>query len=122
MYIPHRLFIRKILLLLFLAGIGLVFLAACASGTRNTGESSQKIQFSACQLSVPGLKTSLKAECGKLNVFEDQVNQSGRQIELNLAVIPAVSRSPASDPIFFLAGGPGEAATQAYPLISSAFQ
>ena len=122
MSFPHRLFTRKRLFLLFLAGIGFVFLAACVPGTRHTSEASQKIQFSPCQLSAPGLETSLKAECGKLNVFEDQVNQSGRQIELNLAVIPAVSRSPASDPIFFLAGGPGEAATQSYPLISSAFQ
>ena len=122
MPILNLLFTWKRLFLLLLAGIGFVFLTACTPETRNMSESSQEIQFSPCQLSVPGLKTSLKAECGKLNVFEDQVNQSGRQIELNLAVIPAVSRSPAPDPIFFLAGGPGEAATQSYPLISSAFQ
>ncbi len=122
MPILNILFTWKRLFLLLLVGIGFAFLAACTPKTRNMSESSQKIQFSPCQLSVPGLETSLKAECGKLNVFEDQVNQTGRQIELNLAVIPAVSRSPSPDPIFFLAGGPGEAATQSYPLISSAFQ
>jgi pimeloyl-ACP methyl ester carboxylesterase len=116
------LIIRKRIFLLALVAIGLVLMAACAQGTSGIRESSQKIQFSPCQLSIPGLESSLKAECGKLKVFEDQVNQSGRQIELNLAVIPAISRSPAPDPIFFLAGGPGEAAMQSYPLISSAFQ
>ena len=45
----------------------------------------------------------------------------GRQIELNIAIIPAISRSPAPDPMFFLAGGPGEAATQSYIAIASAF-
>jgi pimeloyl-ACP methyl ester carboxylesterase len=122
MSLLRLIFPRKRIFLLFLAGIGLLLIAACASGTRNISESSQEIQFSPCQLSAPGLETSLKAECSKLKVFEDQVNRSGRQIELNLAVIPAVSRSAAPDPIFFLAGGPGEAATQSYPLISSAFQ
>jgi pimeloyl-ACP methyl ester carboxylesterase len=41
---------------------------------------------------------------------------------LNIAIVPAVSRNPAPDPLFFLAGGPGQAATESYPLLSSAFE
>jgi pimeloyl-ACP methyl ester carboxylesterase len=107
---------------LLVAGFCLILIVACSPTLENNSISFPKIQFSPCQLTVPGMKTSLKAECGKLKVYEDRVSQSGRQIELNLAVIPAISRNPAPDPIFFLAGGPGEAATQSYPLISSAFQ
>jgi pimeloyl-ACP methyl ester carboxylesterase len=122
MSIPRLVFARRRILLLFISGIYLVFITACSAITEGSRDTSQTIQFTPCQLSAPGLKTSLKAECGKLKVYEDQVNQTGRQIELNIAVIPAISRSPAPDPIFFLAGGPGEAATQSYPSISSAFQ
>jgi pimeloyl-ACP methyl ester carboxylesterase len=105
-----------------ITGFCIILIVACSPTLENNSISFPKIQFSPCQLTVPGMKTSLKAECGKLKVYEDRVNQSGRQIELNLAVIPAISRNPAPDPLFFLAGGPGEAATQSYPLISSAFQ
>ena len=105
-----------------ITGFCIILIVACSSTLENNSTSSPKIQFSPCQLTVPGMQTSLKAECGKLKVYEDRVSQSGRQIELNLAVIPAVRRNPAPDPVFFLAGGPGEAATQSYPLISGAFQ
>lgn len=55
-------------------------------------------------------------------VFENRLSGVGRQIELRFAVIPAVSRNPAPDPVFFIPGGPGEAATESYVSISSAFQ
>ena len=107
----------------FLFGAVTLFLASgCSTGREIQSETRQKIQFDACQLSSPNLTTSLEAECGKLTVPEDPDNPAGRQIDLNIAVISAISRNPAPDPIFFLAGGPGEAATQAYPVIYSAFQ
>lgn len=115
-YVPNKIKV------LFLAGLWLVMASACTSSIGIGTESTQKIQLSACQLSSPGLNFSIKAECGKLTVYEDRLSQKGRQIDLNIAVIPAISRNPAPDPLFFLAGGPGEAATQSYPLIYSAFQ
>jgi pimeloyl-ACP methyl ester carboxylesterase len=118
----HLILKPKYLLVLWLAGSWLSLFAACNPITDLAREPSQEIQFTPCQLSVPGLQTSLKAECGKLKVFEDQESQSGRQIELNIAVVPAISRNPAPDPLFLLAGGPGEAATQTYPLLFGAFQ
>lgn len=52
------------------------------------------------------------AVCGVLPVYENRTAQNGRVIELYVAVIKASSTDPAPDPIFFLAGGPGEAATE----------
>jgi pimeloyl-ACP methyl ester carboxylesterase len=53
------------------------------------------------------------AECGTLSVFEDRAAQSGRKIDLQLAVIKArTSGQPAPDPIFVLAGGPGTSAIE----------
>jgi pimeloyl-ACP methyl ester carboxylesterase len=74
-----------------------------------------------CQLSPPGSPLRMPARCGKLAVYEDRAEGSGRQIELNIALIPAVSRNPAPDPLFFLAGGPGQAATETFPQLSFAF-
>ncbi len=50
------------------------------------------------------------ARCGKYEVFEDREARSGRKIALNIIVLPATTDKPASDPVFFLAGGPGQGA------------
>jgi len=49
--------------------------------------------------------------CGKYEVFEDRAARNGRKISLNLKLLPALSAKPAPDPVFYLAGGPGGAAT-----------
>ena len=48
--------------------------------------------------------------CGTLDVFEDRDARSGRKIALKIIVFPALKRSAAKDPLFFLAGGPGQGA------------
>lgn len=63
----------------------------------------------------------LDARCGHLEVYENRQTNSGRKISLNIAVIPAISRNPLPDPLFFIPGGPGEAATESYILIYAAF-
>ena len=55
---------------------------------------------------------SVPARCGTLTVFEDRTAATGRTIDLEIVVLPAVSDSPEPDPLFFLAGGPGQAATE----------
>jgi hypothetical protein len=45
-------------------------------------------------------------------VPEDRAEPSGRQIDLYVAVIPANKRSPEPDPLFLLAGGPGQSAVE----------
>ncbi|HET6863301.1 MAG TPA: alpha/beta fold hydrolase, partial [Pyrinomonadaceae bacterium] len=49
--------------------------------------------------------------CGKYEVFEDRAARKGRKINLNIVLLPALSSKPATDPLFYLAGGPGGAAT-----------
>jgi pimeloyl-ACP methyl ester carboxylesterase len=50
------------------------------------------------------------ARCGKYEVFEDRAAARGRKIALNILVMPATGAKPAADPVFFLAGGPGQGA------------
>ena len=57
-------------------------------------------------------RVSVPARCGTLTVFEDRAAGAGRTIDLEVVVLPAVSDSPEPDPLFFLAGGPGQAATE----------
>src|SRR5882724_4041927 len=47
------------------------------------------------------------ARCGNFEVYENRARQSGRKIALNVAVIPAISKTRAAAPIFLIAGGPG---------------
>lgn len=52
------------------------------------------------------------ARCGTIQVFEDRDRAAGRTIDLNVVVYPARSRDAQPDPVFVLAGGPGQAAAQ----------
>lgn len=53
-----------------------------------------------------------EALCGKYEVYEDRSARAGRKIALNVVVLPALSKAHAPDPVFWLHGGPGAAATQ----------
>lgn len=63
-----------------------------------------RIDLKPCEF--PNHKSELR--CGKYAVYENRAAMSGRMISLNVMVAPANSKSPLSDPIFFLAGGPGQ--------------
>ncbi|NTU55311.1 MAG: alpha/beta fold hydrolase, partial [Anaerolineales bacterium] len=52
-----------------------------------------------------------------MSVPEDRSNPSGRQIELHIAVIPAIKRDPEPDALFLIAGGPGQSAIETFPAI-----
>lgn len=54
----------------------------------------------------------LTARCGTLSVPENRATRAGRTIELNVTVIPAQGGRRLPDPIFWLSGGPGGAATE----------
>jgi pimeloyl-ACP methyl ester carboxylesterase len=58
-----------------------------------------------------------EALCGTYEVFENRRLKSGRKIALNVMVLPAKDAAPAPDPFFALAGGPGQSATEAFPLV-----
>ena len=50
------------------------------------------------------------ALCGKHQVYENRAAKSGRVIALNIVVLPAQSSEPKAEPVFYLAGGPGQGA------------
>jgi pimeloyl-ACP methyl ester carboxylesterase len=52
------------------------------------------------------------ALCGNYEVYEDRTTKTGRKISLNIIVLPAQTANPTPDPVFWLVGGPGDAATR----------
>ncbi len=80
---------------------------------------NQSIEFSPCELRLPGTSLSAKAECGSRLVAENPDDPNGRSITINLARIAARKEDQrAPDPIFFFAGGPGQSATEAFPIVA----
>jgi pimeloyl-ACP methyl ester carboxylesterase len=68
-----------------------------------------KVKLQPCRV----LEVSTRAMCGTYNVFENRLGNAGRKITLNIVVLPAISTPVAPDPLFWLEGGLGGAATEA---------
>ena len=76
------------------------------------------IRFTPCTL-AKGTE-SLMAYCGTLQVPENHDAPDGRKITLAISWLPA-SGDAEPDPIFMLAGGPGQAARGSFPMVAGAF-
>ena len=88
---------------------------AGADGTLRYGD----VAFAPCALSIGG-NLSVEAQCAKLDVPEDHDAPEGRRIELALALVPATGVAEA-DPVYMIAGGPGQSALESYPGLHAAF-
>ena len=80
---------------------------------------SNQIEFSNCTLSLPGTNLTAEARCGSYDVPENPAKPDGRTITLNIAIAAASGTSAEPDPVFFFAGGPGQAATETWVMIRS---
>jgi pimeloyl-ACP methyl ester carboxylesterase len=80
-----------------------------------------RLVLAPCQLAHPFLASRVPARCGTLEVPEDHDQPGGRRISLRVAVVQAEAGGRQPDPVFFLAGGPGQAATEIFPSIAEAF-
>jgi pimeloyl-ACP methyl ester carboxylesterase len=67
------------------------------------------------------VRAQAPALCGTLRVPEARSNPAGRQIGLRVAVVPAVATDREPDPLFVLAGGPGDPATQFFAWLPAVF-
>jgi pimeloyl-ACP methyl ester carboxylesterase len=82
-----------------------------------------RIAFTPCTLAPQFGLASVAAQCGRYEVAEDPAHPDGRRIRLNIAwIAPDEDAEVAPDPVFLLAGGPGQAATDVYPQVAAAFR
>lgn len=81
------------------------------------------IAFKPCTLSSATSRDSLEAQCATFEVPEDRTNPGGRKLALNIAWLEATDRGGAQpDPVFFLAGGPGQSAVETFPGLNPVFR
>jgi len=83
-------------------------------------ESEPGLDLETCELVVPGTPLSVAGECGWMDVAENPQNPGGRRISVRVARIPARGRVSEPDPLVFFAGGPGQSATETWPIIARA--
>ena len=57
--------------------------------------------------------------CGSYDVHENRASKTGRKIALHILLLPAFAEKPASDPVFGFAGGPGQSAAEAFPMMTA---
>jgi pimeloyl-ACP methyl ester carboxylesterase len=87
----------------------LLTFALVACGDRNA---TRSIEFTDCRLP----KLASTARCASLEVPEDRFAPGGRKISIAVMMLPANTLSPKPDPLFMLAGGPGQSAAALAPL------
>jgi len=110
---PLRMTIRR--------GALLLAAAAASAGWGLNADAASPLTLSPCELEHPLGLSAMAAECGTLRVPENPAQPAGRQLELWVARVPAVNRRKLPDPLFVVAGGPGQAATQFYAGAGGAF-
>lgn len=71
-----------------------------------------RLTLTACDLGQPNSGLSTAAWCGSLTVPENRADPQGRKIALKLAVLRSGAQVARPDMLAFLAGGPGQAATE----------
>lgn len=81
-----------------------------------------RVAFAECRLKNPAGLGSVAARCGRLSVPENPREPGGRSISLAIALIPSLDARAHRPPLFIVAGGPGQAASDFYAGYSAAFQ
>jgi len=105
-------------LVLAVCCLGLLLQPARAQGANK----NPVLEMNTCQLSLPGTSLTAAAECGWFEVAENPSRPEGRKIKLRVARVPALERHVEPDPLILFAGGPGQAASEAWLMVAPAFR
>ncbi|MCC8538524.1 alpha/beta hydrolase [Xanthomonas axonopodis pv. poinsettiicola] len=92
--------------------------AATIAGTRYG-----RLQFVPCTLSSGSAAGNIEAQCAQLQVAENPAAPKGRQIALKIAWLESdAGGGTTQDPVFFIAGGPGQSATEVSAIAAAALR
>jgi pimeloyl-ACP methyl ester carboxylesterase len=79
------------------------------------------LHFKPCTLRAPMAPDGVEAWCTTLPVAENPAQPDGRTLALDIAWVPSDDDQADPDPVFLLAGGPGQSASTSYPAVAPAF-
>src|SRR3954466_9905553 len=105
---------KSAVMILFLSGAAMVISALVSGHTVPPTSPASAVTLKPCR--VEDVKQELL--CGTYQVFENRRTGSGRKLPLKIVVIPAQHRHPDQGPVFYMAGGPGESATELASLVA----
>lgn len=108
-------FLRKLALTAIASTSAALFFAAFTAENlaTSTARESSRVTLKPCH--VEGVKQEVR--CGVYEIFENRKARKGRMLPLKIVVIPAKHPHQEDGPIFYMAGGPGEAATELAGLV-----
>ena len=96
--------------------IGLALLLASGIGN------AQALSLEDCRISAGPGYPGIKARCGTLLRPENPDDPGSPEIEIRVAVVPALNLNPENDPIVPIAGGPGQGSVEFYSSYAGAFE
>jgi pimeloyl-ACP methyl ester carboxylesterase len=96
----------------FVRGAWLAQIFACALVACSDRNTVRRVELTDCR--VPKLASA--ARCASIEVPEDRTLPDGRRIAVAATVLAANTLSPKPDPLFMLAGGPGQSSAALAPL------
>lgn len=97
----------------------LILLAALLATSTASGQS---LELTDCRINAGPGTSSMPARCGTLTRPLDPTGTVPGEIELRIAVVPALNLTPEPDPLVPIAGGPGQGSVQFYTAYFWAFE
>ncbi len=83
---------------------------------------AQSLELTDCRINAGPGAPSMAARCGRMLRPLDPAGVVPGEIELRVAVVPALNLTPEPDPLVPIAGGPGQGSVQFYTAYSWAFE
>ena len=83
---------------------------------------AQSLELTGCRISAGPGASSMAARCGTMTRPLDPTGAVPGEIELRVAVVPALNLTPEPDPLVPIAGGPGQGSVQFYTAYYWAFE
>ncbi|MCG8433982.1 MAG: alpha/beta hydrolase [Gammaproteobacteria bacterium] len=80
-----------------------------------------QLSFADCKAADQNGVRRISGECANFTAAENPAEPDGKQIPIHIMKVPARNRNPAPDPVFFIAGGPGQASSEGFLAMAQAF-
>ena len=91
-------------------------------GVQSAAQDVSLLELTECRINAGPAFPGIKARCGTFVRPLDPTDPGPESLELNVAVVPALSLEPESDPFVPIAGGPGQASVSFYAAWAAAFE